>query len=201
MDQITKLKIQAESVCEAEAVFLNKDAEFEVSRRLYKECLDSAKDYFELEDSDSLVENSEKLVELAKKFKQAHEEVQRKNDDHNMQKEAMDEMIKNITEIEETFVKNQTKLMKSEKNWSFIEKIILSLERKYYASEVDKEKKNQLLVKFLECPLLISEQLDPDDEVLLKSFTTKFFGILDMPFEEPSEDEPATKKGRMESEK
>ncbi|CAO4385763.1 unnamed protein product [Caenorhabditis nigoni] len=135
MDQITKLKKQAESVCETEAVFLNKDAEFEVSRRLYKECLDSAKDYFELEDSDSLVESSEKLVELAKKFKQAHEEVQTKNDDLNMQKEAIDEM------------------------------------------------------------------LDPDDEVLLKSFTTKFFGILDMPFEEPSEDEPATKKGRMESEK
>ncbi|UMM42198.1 hypothetical protein L5515_018123 [Caenorhabditis briggsae] len=42
--------------------------------------------------------------------------------------------------------------------------------------------------------------LDPDDEILLKSFTTKFFGILNMPSVEPSEDETAPKKARMESE-
>ncbi|CAO4385762.1 unnamed protein product [Caenorhabditis nigoni] len=199
MDQITKLKVLADSVCEAEAVLPEKTAKLEMIRRLNEEGIDEASGYFTKEDYASYVDSCERLGEQAKKLVQAQNEVQTKNDDLNMQKEAIDEMVKQITEIEETFVKNQTKLMKLEKNWLFIEKIILSLETKNHL-EVDKEKKNQLLVKFLESPLLISEQLDPNDEALLKSFTTKFFGILGMPSEEPSEDEPARKKGRMESE-
>ncbi|PIC18883.1 hypothetical protein B9Z55_024623 [Caenorhabditis nigoni] len=165
MDQITKLKILANSVSEAERVFSNKDAEFELSTRHYKECLNNSEAYFKSEDYASLVKNTEKQVELAKKLEQAREEVQRETDDLNMQKEAMDEMIKKITEIEETFVKNQMKLMKLEKNWSFIEKIVLSVERQNQ-TEVDKEKKNQLLVKFLESPLLISEQVKYYDFIL-----------------------------------
>ncbi|ULT82903.1 hypothetical protein L3Y34_012265 [Caenorhabditis briggsae] len=85
VEHVTKLKILTESVCEAEVEFFNKDDEFKLSRRLYEECLDDGKVYFESEYYASLVTNTEKQVELAKKLEQGHEEVLQKTEDLNMQ--------------------------------------------------------------------------------------------------------------------